>query len=171
MGCFDTKAARQEEENNVSILKVRKEQVEKLKKMANETSINAYKMECRPYSTYEVIAAHIWKSSCRMLQRRNSCVDQVYDGSDKNRCKNTCGSHKYDICLSFHACDKLSPCKIFMRTLQPMSVVQIVCNIHGKVKPHLPINYTGNAIHRILTPTCSCMDILLNPFELCHTED
>ena len=45
----------------VAFLKLTKTQVEKLKKTANESRVS----EGRPYSRYETIAAHIWRSACK----------------------------------------------------------------------------------------------------------
>ncbi|KAI4332953.1 hypothetical protein L6164_017818 [Bauhinia variegata] len=66
LGCSDARVAEQiNEETSLAILKFTKEQVQQLKKKANENSCGDQKLaQGRPYTTYEAVAAHIWRCAC-----------------------------------------------------------------------------------------------------------
>ncbi|KAF4360596.1 hypothetical protein F8388_017622 [Cannabis sativa] len=53
-----------------AFLKVTKEQLEKLKRLANKGRVS----ETRPYSRYEMLAAHIWRCACKA--RKHSSPEQ-----------------------------------------------------------------------------------------------
>ncbi|KAJ7976400.1 spermidine hydroxycinnamoyl transferase-like [Quillaja saponaria] len=114
LGCSDNKEE-QKKETSVALLELSKDQVEKLKKKANNDKM----LVDRAYSRYEAIAAHIWKCICKARQ------------DDYN-------------------------------AFQP-TVVRIMTDIRNRLKPSVPLNYAGNAIHAILTPVSHYNDIISNP--------
>ncbi|KAJ7971908.1 spermidine hydroxycinnamoyl transferase-like [Quillaja saponaria] len=115
----DTQLEDNKKKTSVALLEVLKDQVENLKKKANEVLEPTLAGNDRPYTRYEAIAAHIWR-----------CVCKAREG-DNNPCQPT--------------------------------VVRIMTDIRKRLKPSIPLNYSGNAIHVTLTPVCHYSDILLNP--------
>lgn len=60
IGCSDESVER-EKETKVEMLKVSKDQVEQLKKIANQGQTH----HGRPYSRYEAVTGHLWRSACK----------------------------------------------------------------------------------------------------------
>ncbi|KAJ7953376.1 hydroxycinnamoyl-CoA shikimate/quinate hydroxycinnamoyl transferase [Quillaja saponaria] len=63
LGCSNATEVLQKETTPV-VMKVFAEQIKKLKKEVNEENTHLH----RPYSTYEVVAAHIWRCACMARQ-------------------------------------------------------------------------------------------------------
>ncbi|KAJ7943907.1 spermidine hydroxycinnamoyl transferase-like [Quillaja saponaria] len=65
LGCSDSKEE-QKKETTFEVLKITREQIEKLKEEANQkqTLPSAFDAFGRPYSRYEVVAAHMWRCAC-----------------------------------------------------------------------------------------------------------
>ncbi|XP_022949717.1 spermidine hydroxycinnamoyl transferase-like [Cucurbita moschata] len=65
LGCSDAKEERKKE-SIPTLLKLSKEQVEKLKKRANSNIVNQLdELPSRPYTRYESIAGHMWVCACK----------------------------------------------------------------------------------------------------------
>ncbi|KAG6692849.1 hypothetical protein I3842_10G134700 [Carya illinoinensis] len=77
LGDTDAKEEKKKE-TYVAILKVTKEQVEGLRKKANETPCQDVDMvSTRPYSRYEAIASHLWRCTCKARANDNSQPTRV----------------------------------------------------------------------------------------------
>ncbi|KAJ7942588.1 spermidine hydroxycinnamoyl transferase-like [Quillaja saponaria] len=118
LGCSDSKE-QQKKETSLAFLRVTKEQIDSLKKEANalQGGNNHHSRQPRPYSRYEVVAAHMWRCACKARQ------------DNKN---------------------------------QP-TVIRLVADIRNRLKPTIPLNFTGNVVLPVLTPACRFGDILSNP--------
>ncbi|KAJ7955561.1 spermidine hydroxycinnamoyl transferase-like [Quillaja saponaria] len=61
LGCSDNMSERMKE-TCVTLLRLTKKQVEKLKERANKDRLSS---QSRPYSRYEAVAGHIWRCACK----------------------------------------------------------------------------------------------------------
>ena len=68
-----TSEAESNRESSIVMLEITKEQVEKLKKMANQFYKEDQNMgKQRPFSRFEVLAGHIWRCACKARYKGKS---------------------------------------------------------------------------------------------------
>jgi shikimate O-hydroxycinnamoyltransferase len=84
IGSMDSQAE-QQKETSVTLLKVTSDQVESLRKIANQNMVMRL---TRPYSKYEAIAGHMWRCACKARASNNRQSTRVRIGVEvRNRLK------------------------------------------------------------------------------------
>ena len=84
IGSMDSQTE-QQKETSVTLLRVTSDQVESLRKIANQNMVMRL---TRPYSKYEAIAGHMWRCACKARASNNRQSTRVRTGVEvRNRLK------------------------------------------------------------------------------------